>query len=359
MKDDIEFAKLGELTKIKTGKLDANAADAEGEFPFFTCATTPLRISSFSYDCECVLVAGNGDLNVKYYNGKFDAYQRTYIIENKSSKLYMPYLYHFMNNYIEVLRRQAIGGVIKYIKLENLTNIIVPLPRIEKQKEIARKLGVVSTLIEKNKAKSEKYDDIVKSQFSEMFGRGIFIEKQLSEVSKIKSGFTIGLHKENEGGKVMYVKVADMNLPGNEKYLTTSTKYVSEQTASHVIIQKNSIVFPKNGEAVGTNKKRITTQETTIDLNTMAVIPDKEIINLQYLYTWFENLDLMSIASGSTIPTISVKKMGKQLIKVPPIDLQNQFADFVKHIEKLKSAIKKSVEKLELCYQSLLKECFE
>lgn len=75
--------KLGDLTKIKTGKLDANASSEDGQYPFFTCSREPLKISNYSYDCECVLVAGNGDLNVKYYNGKFDAYQRTYIIEEK------------------------------------------------------------------------------------------------------------------------------------------------------------------------------------------------------------------------------------------------------------------------------------
>ena len=69
--------KLGDLTKIKTGKLDANASSEDGQYPFFTCSREPLKISNYSYDCECVLVAGNGDLNVKYYNGKFDAYQRT------------------------------------------------------------------------------------------------------------------------------------------------------------------------------------------------------------------------------------------------------------------------------------------
>ena len=85
--------KIGDLTKIKTGKLDANASSEDGQYPFFTCSKEPLKISTYSYDCECVLVAGNGDLNVKYYNGKFDAYQRTYIIENNSDgKLYMPYL---------------------------------------------------------------------------------------------------------------------------------------------------------------------------------------------------------------------------------------------------------------------------
>ena len=97
--------KLGKLTKIKTGKLDANASSQDGEYPFFTCSREPLKISSYSYDCECVLVAGNGDLNAKYYEGKFDAYQRTYIIESiDKEKLNVKYLYYFLSEYLTYLR---------------------------------------------------------------------------------------------------------------------------------------------------------------------------------------------------------------------------------------------------------------
>lgn len=78
----MECVRLGSLVNIKTGKLDANKNVPEGKYPFFTCSIEPLQIDTYSYDCECVLVAGNGDLNVKYYHGKFDAYQRTYIIES-------------------------------------------------------------------------------------------------------------------------------------------------------------------------------------------------------------------------------------------------------------------------------------
>ena len=68
----MEKVRVSDLTKIRTGKLDANASSEDGKYPFFTCSKEPLRISTYTYDCECVLVAGNGDLNVKYYNGKFD-----------------------------------------------------------------------------------------------------------------------------------------------------------------------------------------------------------------------------------------------------------------------------------------------
>lgn len=82
-----DMVRLGDLVSIQTGKLNSNASDTSGIYPFFTCSKNERRINKYSYDCECVLVAWNGDLNVKYYKGKFDAYQRTYIIETKTKKL--------------------------------------------------------------------------------------------------------------------------------------------------------------------------------------------------------------------------------------------------------------------------------
>ena len=164
--------KIGDLTKIRTGKLDANASSEDGKYPFFTCSREPLKISTYSYDCECVLVAGNGDLNVKYYNGKFDAYQRTYIIEdNGSNKLFMPYLYYFMEGYIEELRKQAIGGVIKYIKLGNLTDALIELPSIDEQKAIVYILEKAKNVLDMRNEEIGKLDDLIKARLNKIAAR--------------------------------------------------------------------------------------------------------------------------------------------------------------------------------------------
>lgn len=158
--------RLGDYVRIRTGKLDANAADQNGKYPFFTCSIVPLCINTYSYDCECVLVAGNGDLNVKYYNGKFDAYQRTYIVESLDNKLLsVPYLYRFMDKYIETLRNISIGGVIKYIKLGNLTEASINLPTISKQNEIVDVLSVVDNLIKGVEQQLADLDILIKSRF--------------------------------------------------------------------------------------------------------------------------------------------------------------------------------------------------
>jgi type I restriction enzyme S subunit len=139
--------KLGDLTRIRTGKLDANAADDDGAYPFFTCAVQTLRINTAQFDAKAVLVAGNGDLNVKYYEGKFNAYQRTYVIESKDENILHPkFLFAFLALYVSELRRQAIGGVIKYIKLPYLTDAVIPLPNIHRQREFAACLDAVDSL---------------------------------------------------------------------------------------------------------------------------------------------------------------------------------------------------------------------
>ncbi len=159
------MAKLGDYVRIRTGKLDANASSKDGQYPFFTCAIEPLKIDAYSYDCECVLVAGNGDLNVKYYAGKFDAYQRTYIIESLDKTiLTIPYLYYFLDKYVETLRQQSIGGVIKYIKLGNLTEANIPLLSIFEQKKIVEFLDKVTDLISLRKEQLAKLDLLVKSR---------------------------------------------------------------------------------------------------------------------------------------------------------------------------------------------------
>lgn len=158
--------KLENLVDIKTGKLDANAASDDGKYPFFTCAINPLKIATYSYECECVLVAGNGDLNVKYYNGKFDAYQRTYIVEARNKEyLSTKYLYYFMSKYIEVLRSQSIGGVIKYIKLGNLTDAEIPLPSLKEQIRIVEILDKAQRVLDKKIETINLINELVKSKF--------------------------------------------------------------------------------------------------------------------------------------------------------------------------------------------------
>lgn len=235
--------KLGELTKIRTGKLDANAASENGKYPFFTCSKEPLRISTYSYDCECVLVAGNGDLNVKYYNGKFDAYQRTYIIEsNSNGRLHLPYLYYFMTRYIQELRKLSIGGVIKYIKLGNLTDAEISLPSIKEQKDACEKLKKVKDIIDKKEAQISYLDNLIKARFIEMFENDNMNEKTIEDVASFCS----------RGKSPKYVTESKLKVINQaciywDRFKFENVKYNEEDYDGDRIISNNDLLICSTG----------------------------------------------------------------------------------------------------------------
>ena len=130
--------KLSALCSIQTGKKDVNEGNPDGIYPFFTCANEPTRSDSYSYDCEALLIAGNGMLGkTHYYKGKFEAYQRTYILADfdgiNVSFLHQYILYWLMHD----IDREKQHGAMPYIKLGLLQNFKVLFPRLEEQQKIA------------------------------------------------------------------------------------------------------------------------------------------------------------------------------------------------------------------------------
>lgn len=340
---------LGNVCKIRTGKLDANAGSPKGKYPFFTCAQTPLKIDFYKYDCECVLVAGNCDLNVKYFNGKFEAYQRTYIIESlDKQQLDTKFLYYYLSSYIDNLKNKRAGGVIKFIKLGDLTSIEIPNLGLNEQIKCVHEL---ETIEHRRMAEEDSlicYESLIKSRFNEMF-KNITTIKTIGEFCTLKSGMTFPKEYELSSGDILYCKVSDMNLEGNEKYLITSKTYVEKSVVKKALIPKGSICFPKRGAAIGTNKKRLVIKDTCVDLNVMAVTPN-ELVRPEYLFYVFLNIDLLSLCDGSIIPQLNNTDINPIKVKIPSIDLQDKFIAIVHHIDKLKFNCQQRIK----LYQELL-----
>ena len=148
-----EWVRLGTLTNISTGKLDANAAVTDGQYPFFTCSNTPLSIDRFSFDCSAILLAGNGDFNLKHYRGKFDAYQRTYVIE--PILLDLQFLYFTLSKYIGELTKNQRGSAIPYLKLGDITNPLIPIPPVLEQSRIVTRVEELMELCDALEAKGK------------------------------------------------------------------------------------------------------------------------------------------------------------------------------------------------------------
>ncbi len=127
--------KWNDVFNTTTGKLDSNAAVEDGEYPFFTCSKEVLRIDKFAFDQEALLLAGNnaaGKYDVKYYNGKFNAYQRTYVLGLKEDWSYQLFRYQLEDKLV-YLQQQSLGGLTKYLTMKILGKLDFIIPPIEKQ----------------------------------------------------------------------------------------------------------------------------------------------------------------------------------------------------------------------------------
>lgn len=120
-----------------TGKLDSNASVEKGAYPFFTCSKELLRIDTYAFDQEALLLAGNnaaGKYDVKYYAGKFNAYQRTYVLSLKENWSYRLFQYQ-LEDKLEYLQQQSLGGLTKYLTLKILGELEFVIPPEELQSE--------------------------------------------------------------------------------------------------------------------------------------------------------------------------------------------------------------------------------
>ena len=141
---------------------------------------------------------------------------------------------------------------------------------------------------------------------------------KLEDIVELKSG---NQYEESDSG-TLYLKVADMNLPENAYEIVTSSRYTNCSDDS--FIPKNSIIFPKRGGAISTNKKKLILKEKVfIDSNTMGMIPKKNEL-LPYLYSWFDFIDLGKLSTGTSVPQINNKDLYPLYFPLPPLAEQKR-----------------------------------
>lgn len=225
------------LFDITTGNLDVNAEVINGEYPFFTCSMFPKRINSFAFDTEALLVAGNGLVGyTQYYNGKFNAYQRTYVLNNFKAinPLYLKYYVTIMLPL--TVEPKSVGSVISFIKLGDLSNFEICVPNSEEQELIANYLddrcSKIDAIIAEAKASIEEYKELKQAVITQAVTLGIKKNRPLKDTNilwigktpcdwqvaelkffaSIKSGITLG-QKYPAGAKLVempYLRVANV-----------------------------------------------------------------------------------------------------------------------------------------------------
>jgi type I restriction enzyme S subunit len=206
MKKGWQTTNLGDLCRIRTGKKDVNEGNPDGEFPFFTCAAEHTFSDNYSFDTEALLIAGNGDVGkVSYYNGKFEAYQRTYVLSDFTEVL-PRFLFLILDGKLkDTVSKQKLGNTMPYIKVGMLTDFQLPVPSLAEQQRIVGLLDEAFEGLATAKANAEKNLQNARALF-ESHLQSVFTQREPGWVeNKLKSITTkIGSGATPRGGGESY-----------------------------------------------------------------------------------------------------------------------------------------------------------
>lgn len=362
----IEGLPIIRITNIQNQSLDTN------DLVFFDPNDYKENFDRFKVFKNDLVIAMSGATTGKLGINKTN---KVYYLNQRVGKfipkdeLLKPFLFYFLTTKVDESLRIAAGAAQPNLSTEQINNFELPLPPIDQQQRIVAKLDESFEAIEKAKANAEQNLKNTKELF-DSYLQAIFENKgkdwemkKLGEVCDFKSGNTINSKLEKSEGEIIYAKVGDMNLEGNEEYITISSRYVDKnEIKENQIIAAGSIIFPKRGGAIATNKKRRIIKSTIIDLNIMALVPTK-IINQDYLYYWFLQIDLSKLSNGTSIPQINNYSFDEVYISFPKSLVEQQsivqkLDALSSETKKLEAIYRKKLEDLEELKKSILQKAF-
>ena len=167
----MNYKKLPDICNITTGKLDANAAVAGGAYPFFTCAPEPITIDSFAFDCDAILLAGNnaqGNFHITRYNGKFNAYQRIYVITAKDG-YNIDFIKYMLELSLAHFKSQAQGSQTKFLTIQILNSFSIPDISLDEQIKTVGPLVVLDKKINNNNNACAELEAMAKTLYDYWF----------------------------------------------------------------------------------------------------------------------------------------------------------------------------------------------
>ena len=352
--DGVEYRELNQICKnITTGKLNANSMVENGIYPFYTCDALPFRINEYAFDTEAILISGNGSRvgHINYYNGKFNAYQRTYVLSNYNDievNFLLHYLKEYLRDYILIYSKK---GSIPYITLPMLQNFKIPLPPLPVQREIVRILDNFTELtaeltaeLEDRKKQYEYYRDILLTFGDEVEWKTL---GDVCFVTKL-AGYEFTEHvKYSNIGQIIALRGLNVK---NGKLDLTQVKYIDESNFNKLSRSKliiGDMLFTYVG-TVG--------QVALIDENDKYYLaPNVALIRvigtelfpkfMQYYFQTniFLNNQINKLIQNSSMKNLTMEKIRKFKIPLPPLEEQKRIVDILDRFDTLCNDISKGL----------------
>lgn len=370
------------ISDVYTGKKDANFADDSGEYNFFTCAYMPLKSSSYSYEGEVLILPGNG-VNVGevfYFSGKFEAYQRTYIIDKiKISSKYL--FYHFKRHWKELGTKKQYGSATNYIKMGNFKSYLVQIPPKSEQERIVAKLDHLFTELDTLNQKLNQIPNLLKNCRQAILNQAVtgkltkewrkgkeleeWEEKKIEEIAEFNPKYSI-----EDDKNVSFVPMANMG-KGVFENLTLDTRKYSEVKKGYRRFKNDDVLLAKITPCFENQKSAVASQLTNnfgCGSSEYYVFKCSDVIFPIFLLFYFKTNSFIQQGTMNMTGSVGHKRVSQDFIKgylinIPPKEEQTEIVHRVEqlfteldHIEAKYKSLKQQTDNLP---QAILHKAFK
>ena len=381
---------LKSISRIQTGKKDANYGSQDGEYPFFTCAAEPIRCHGYSFDSNAILLAGNGDINnISLYNGKFEAYQRTYVVEIVEPINTDYAFYWFKYRWFDFNKDKMFGTAIPYIRLGNLQEFPIPVPPLTQQQRIVDRIESLFTKLDEAKQKAQDALDSFETrkaailhkaftgdltaQWRKERGLGMESWEDISWgafISSIEAGKNWNAEgrppQDNEFGVVKVSAVTWGEFNENESKTCTISSQLNEATQIHagdfLFSRANTLQLVGNCVIVKNISKRLMLSDKILRFTFQSVVVPNFV--LYYTKSQAYRIQVEQLASGNQdgMRNISQKNLKAIIFPVPKIEEQTEIVrildDLLAKEQQAKEAAEKVLEQIDLTKKAILARAF-
>lgn len=339
-----------------------------GKYPYYGASGIVDYVNNYIYDEDLLLISEDGaNLLARAtpiafsVSGKIWVNNHAHVLRFKSltTQKFVEYYIAGFN-----IKPYVTGMAQPKLNQRALEKIKLPLPSLKEQHRIVSILDASFEKIDALKKNAEENLKNAKALFQQVLAQELKQKEgcemvKLGDVCELKSGNSSA--NDSNDGHLAYVKVSDLNLEENKNCIVTSTKFVDRQQNLKNIFPVGSVIFPKRGGAILTNKKRLISIEVCCDLNIMGVIPCTNL-DSHYLFYYFQGLNLGKISSGTTIPQINNKDVSPLLIPLPVIEEQHRIVRTLDTLSekcrRLETIAQQTIRECDALKQSILRQAF-
>jgi type I restriction enzyme S subunit len=236
---------------------------------------------------------------------------------------------------------------------------------LDQQRQIVVLLDRAAEIRRRVEAARAKARAIIPALFLDTFGDPATNPKRwpvarLGEFTDFSGGTSLpaGIPFRGQSNGFLHCKVSTLALKGNERIISYSLEWGPNSSSKAAVARPGSVVFPKRGAAISTNRKRMLGRSAILDPNLMGVFPHQKILNTAFLLGWFGTFRLEDISSGSTVPQLNQQDLSPLQIICPPLDLQTAYAEQFQRIEALARKLEAAEAKAEAMSAALSAEVF-